>query len=80
MNAREGFYEKLWKEFVSLQLGDVKKICDEAELFRRLQPAYAECERSLEQIYEESGRDNGCSAGCKNTAKEAIAVLRKARE
>lgn len=34
---REGFYEKLWRDFVSLQRGDVQQICREAELYRRSQ-------------------------------------------
>ncbi len=33
---REGFYEKTWKDFVSLQRGDAKQICIEAARYRWL--------------------------------------------
>jgi len=33
---REGFYEKTWKDFVSLQRGDAKQICVEAARYRWL--------------------------------------------
>jgi hypothetical protein len=32
----EGFYEKLWKDFVSLQSGDVQKMPQEIESLRRI--------------------------------------------
>ena len=32
----EGFYEKMWKDFVSLQRGDVQQLCKEAERYRWL--------------------------------------------
>src|SRR3990167_6483930 len=32
---REGFYEKLWKDFVSLQRGDVVGICERVERYYR---------------------------------------------
>lgn len=31
----EGMYQKMWKDFVSLQRGDAKQICVEAELYRK---------------------------------------------
>ena len=33
---REGFYEKLWKEFCSLQSGDVQLLCEDAKRYRWL--------------------------------------------
>lgn len=32
----EGFYEKMWKDFVSLQRGDVQQLCKDAERYRWL--------------------------------------------
>ena len=31
---REGFYERMWKDFVSLQRGDAKQICVDAARYR----------------------------------------------
>ena len=38
-NEREGFYEQMWKDFVSLQRGDVQMICKDAERYRWLKTA-----------------------------------------
>jgi hypothetical protein len=46
-SEREGFYEKLWKDFVSIQRGDMQEICRCAEryrLWRTLQCADDDCE------------------------------------
>ena len=32
----EGFYEKMWKDFCSLQRGDVTRICKDAERYQWL--------------------------------------------
>ena len=37
--SREGFYEKLWKDFVSLQRGDAQGICKKVEQYYREQPS-----------------------------------------
>ena len=34
--TKEGFYEKLWKDFCSLQRGDVTLVCRDAERYRYL--------------------------------------------
>lgn len=36
MSEREGFYEKLWRDFVSLQRGDVQQICKRVEKIETL--------------------------------------------
>lgn len=34
-NEREGFYEKLWKDFVSLQRGSALEMCNEVVVLRQ---------------------------------------------
>jgi hypothetical protein len=50
MEAKEGFYEKLWKDFVSLQRGDVSKIAVEAEEARRLREELAKKSTTLQEM------------------------------
>jgi hypothetical protein len=44
---REGFYEKLWKDFISLQRGDFQLIALEAEECRRVKEQLAEREKQI---------------------------------
>jgi hypothetical protein len=44
---REGFYEKMWKDFVSLQRGDFQRIALEAEECRMVKQQLAEREKQI---------------------------------
>lgn len=51
---KEGFYEKLWKDFVSLQRGDVNEICIEAEKGRQYKAALERAIETLNKYADES--------------------------
>lgn len=51
-SEREGFYEKLWKDFVSLQRGDAAGVCEKVECYYREQESAASATR--DSILEEA--------------------------
>lgn len=51
---REGFYEKTWKDFVSLQRGDARLICEDAARYRWLRDGNNDLEGLLPLV---SGSD-----------------------
>jgi hypothetical protein len=47
---REGFFEKLWEDFCFLQKGNFLDIVKEVERYRKLDAAWAQCEKALLSI------------------------------
>ena len=51
---REGFFEKMWKDFVSLQRGDAKKMCTNAARYQWLRDGNNDLEGICQSL---SGED-----------------------
>lgn len=66
---REGFYEKMWKDFVSLQRGDARLLCEDAARYRWLRDGNNDLEGLLPLV---SGSDLDAEIDAAMTANATL--------
>ena len=72
---QEGFYEKLWKDFVSIQRGDAQRLCEKAERYYREQQ-----HMSAEEVREacvEIASGFHCGVPYENSGQETAAAIER---